>query len=65
MLSSTDLKLEEVIRMISSTPARIMKVDDRTGALKKGLDADIVLFDAGIGIRMTMVRGRIVHRTGL
>jgi N-acetylglucosamine-6-phosphate deacetylase len=65
MLSSTDLKLEEVIRMISSTPARIMKVDDRTGSLKKGLDADIVLFDAGIGIRMTMVRGRIVHRTGL
>lgn len=61
MLASTGLPMQEVIRMISATPARIMGMDDRTGSLKAGMDADIVLFDADIDIRMTMVKGRIVH----
>ena len=32
------------IRSITVNPARIMGIDDRVGALKAGLDADIVLW---------------------
>jgi N-acetylglucosamine-6-phosphate deacetylase len=52
--------LPETIQMITTTPARIMGIDKTKGALEKGKDADIVIFDEDIHIKMTMVNGRIV-----
>jgi len=53
--------LPETIRMITLTPARIMGIEKTKGSLAKGKDADVVIFDDDINIRMTMVGGNIVY----
>jgi N-acetylglucosamine-6-phosphate deacetylase len=61
VMEMADIPLMDAIRMITSTPARIMKIGDKKGSLTVGKDADIVIFDEGINIKMTMVQGRIVY----
>jgi N-acetylglucosamine-6-phosphate deacetylase len=51
----------DAVRMITSTPAAIMGIGDRKGALSPGKDADIVIFDEDINIRHTLVGGEIVY----
>ncbi len=62
MIQVGGVSLPETIRMITETPARIMKINDSKGVLQKGKDADILVFDDNISIRLTMVNGRIVYR---
>ena len=47
--------------MITSTPARILEVADRKGALVAGKDADIVLFNSDVTIQMIIIKGKIVY----
>ncbi|AXE19558.1 N-acetylglucosamine-6-phosphate deacetylase [Runella rosea] len=61
MVNMADVSLLEAVRMASTTPARIMGVDDRKGSLAKGKDADIVIFDKDINVSLTMVEGKIVY----
>jgi N-acetylglucosamine-6-phosphate deacetylase len=61
MINMANVPLIEAIRMITKTPARIMKVDDKKGSLTMGRDADILIFDDDINIKMTMVKGKIVY----
>jgi N-acetylglucosamine-6-phosphate deacetylase len=60
MITLGDVSLAEAVKMITSTPARILNVFDSKGSLAKGKDADIVIFDVDINIQMTMIRGRVV-----
>jgi N-acetylglucosamine-6-phosphate deacetylase len=62
VMKMADVPLIDAIRMITSTPARIMKVADKKGSLMAGKDADIVIFDQDINIKTTMVKGRIVYK---
>lgn len=62
MVNMADVSLLEAVRMASTTPARIMGVDDRKGSLAKGKDADIVFFDKDINVSMTMVGGKVVFK---
>ena len=62
MLRLAGTPLPETIQMITSTPARIMGIDKVKGTLAKGRDADVIIFDKDIHIRMTMVNGKIVYR---
>lgn len=61
MMKMADIPLIDAIRMITSTPARVMKLTDKKGSLSAGKDADIVIFDDDINIQKTMVKGRIVY----
>lgn len=61
MINMADVPLLEAVRMMSTTPARIMHVADRKGSLVEGKDADIVLFDENINIQTTIVKGRVVY----
>ena len=61
MVNMADVPLLEAVRMMSSTPARIMNVADRKGSLVKGKDADIVLFDENINIQTTIIKGRVIY----
>jgi N-acetylglucosamine-6-phosphate deacetylase len=61
MVKMADVPLADAVRMITSTPARIMNVADKKGSLVAGKDADIVLFDADINIKMTMIKGKVVY----
>ncbi len=61
MINMADVPLLEAVRMMSSTPARIMNVADKKGSLVKGKDADIVIFDKDINIQTTIIKGRVVY----
>ena len=40
------LPVEDVVRALSANPARLLGMDDRTGSLEAGKDADLVVLDA-------------------
>jgi N-acetylglucosamine-6-phosphate deacetylase len=61
MVSLGDVPLIEAVKMITSTPARILDVFDRKGSLAKGKDADIVVFDENVNIQMTMIKGEVAY----
>ena len=62
MLCLAGTPLAETIQMVTTTPARIMGIDNTKGSLKKGMDADVVIFDKDIHIKMTIINGKIVYR---
>jgi N-acetylglucosamine-6-phosphate deacetylase len=59
MMKMAEVPMVEAIRMITHTPARIMKMDDKIGSLKPGMDADINIFDQHIQISRTLLKGSI------
>ena len=61
MVQVAEVPLIKAIRMASETPARIMKMEKK-GVLKKGNDADIVIFDENVHIAAAIVNGEIVYK---
>ena len=61
MLQLAGCSLPDAIRMITATPAEIMKIENSKGSLTKGKDADIVIFDDDIHIKKTIIGGRIIY----
>jgi N-acetylglucosamine-6-phosphate deacetylase len=61
MLHLADVPLVDAIKMITSTPARIIGVADKKGSLAKGKDADLVIFDDKINIQATYIMGKEVY----
>jgi N-acetylglucosamine-6-phosphate deacetylase len=61
MIRLAGIPLSETIQMITSTPARIMGIDKTKGSLTRGKDADVIIFNNDINVKMTMVGGRIVY----
>jgi N-acetylglucosamine-6-phosphate deacetylase len=61
MINLAGVPVPDAVRMMTSTPAAIMKVDDKKGSLLAGKDADIVIFDDQINIDTTIVRGKIIY----
>ena len=59
MVEKAEVPLVEAIRMITHTPARIMKLDNKIGTLAAGMDADIVIFDENIRISRTVIKGKL------
>lgn len=62
MINMADVPLIDAVRMMTSTPARIMGVLDKKGTLAVGKDADIVIFDEDINIQTTIVNGNILYQ---
>jgi N-acetylglucosamine-6-phosphate deacetylase len=52
------LPVTEVAAAASTTPARVLGIGDRTGALRPGLAADLVVCDDDFRLRAVMRRGR-------
>ncbi len=61
MISMAEVSLTDAIKMMTATPARILGISGKKGALAAGKDADIVIFDSNINIAMTMIKGRVVY----
>ena len=57
------IPLADAVRMASETPARIMGVDDRKGALQKDMDADVLILDRELNIRAAWAMGRLEEDT--
>jgi N-acetylglucosamine-6-phosphate deacetylase len=63
MITEASVSLTDAIRMITSTPARILGISDSKGTIAIGKDADLVIFDNQINVSLTMINGRIVYNT--
>lgn len=61
MITMADVSITDAIKMMTSTPARILKIADKKGTLAPGKDADIVIFDEDINIVTTIIKGRICY----
>lgn len=60
-VTQAGLPLEDVSRMASETPARIMGVYDRKGSLEQGKDADIIIMDKDINLVGVIQMGREIE----
>jgi N-acetylglucosamine-6-phosphate deacetylase len=54
------LSLQEAIRMATRTPAEVIGVQERKGALAAGADADFLLLEPDLGLRAVYRRGELV-----
>ena len=52
-----EVPVPEAVKMMTATPARVMRIDDRKGSLEAGKDADILIFDDNIGIQRVVIAG--------
>jgi len=60
MIKMGEVPLVDAIKMITATPARIMKLSDKIGSLKKGMDADILVFNQEIEMQSIIIKGNQV-----
>ncbi len=56
-----DIPLHEALTAASATPARSMCIAGAKGIIASGADADLVFLGPDLGVRKTMVAGRVVY----
>ena len=61
MIRLAGVPLLHAIQMITTTPARISGVEHRKGSLTIGKDADVVVFDSDIQMKLVMINGTLVN----
>ncbi|MES1223585.1 MAG: N-acetylglucosamine-6-phosphate deacetylase [Bacteroidota bacterium] len=61
MIAMAGVSLTDAVKMMTTTPARILGVADKKGSIEVGKDADIIIFDDDINVSTTIVNGRIVY----
>lgn len=59
-IQKANIPMEDVFRMASETPAKIMGVFARKGSIEEGKDADIIVFDRDINLTYVMQMGNEV-----
>lgn len=59
MYQKVEIPLEQAVEMMTATPARMLNVQDRKGVIEIGKDADLILFDEDVRIKMVMVGGNL------
>ncbi|MFC7364007.1 MULTISPECIES: N-acetylglucosamine-6-phosphate deacetylase [Bhargavaea] len=59
MLGFNGVTIEDIVKMASWNPARQLGVDDRKGSIREGKDADLILMDDDLNIRLTLCRGKV------
>ena len=58
----TGLPLKDALVMLTATPARSVRVNERKGQLKPGFDADVILLDRDYTVHRTLVGGETVYQ---
>jgi N-acetylglucosamine-6-phosphate deacetylase len=61
-IEATDVPIHQAIKLVSLNPARVIGIDDTKGSIEIGKDADIILFDENINVKMVFIAG--VSRLG-
>ena len=54
--------LGEMVKCASLNPARALRMEDHKGQLCKGWDADLVLVDPNLQVKLTMAEGKVVFK---
>lgn len=55
---------ETILPCVTSNPARVLKLNDRTGSLKPGLAGDVTLFDNDWNVQQVYCRGKLMVDQG-
>ncbi|MCC6145957.1 MAG: N-acetylglucosamine-6-phosphate deacetylase [Anaerolineaceae bacterium] len=55
------VKLNAAVRMASFTAANSLRLEDRKGSIAVGKDADLVVLDQDLIVKMTFIGGKIVY----
>jgi len=63
LVELASVPLPSAVKMISSTPAKIMSIDHERGRLAPKNFADITVFTKEFEVLLTMVEGTIVYRS--
>lgn len=60
ILQMTDAPMHEAVKMMTLSPAKLLRIDNRKGSICEGKDADLLIFDENVNVSLVMVRGRIL-----
>ncbi|WP_156305534.1 N-acetylglucosamine-6-phosphate deacetylase [Sphingobacterium endophyticum] len=56
------IPLVDAVKMLTATPARILKINNQKGAIAKEMDADLVVLNSDLCVEMTVVGGEIKYK---
>jgi len=67
--AANGLGVEPALRAITISAAKILGIDDKTGSLTKGKDADVVVFDGDpfeytSHVQQVLVQGEVTYQKG-
>lgn len=62
MSQLAELPIQDAVRMMTLTPATIMKIEKHKGKIERGYDADIIIFDKDIHIQHTFINGLKIEK---
>lgn len=57
----TGCSINDIVRMSSYNPSIIAKVNDRKGSVEVNKDADLIILDKELNLKMTMVNGEVLY----
>ncbi len=60
IIKFTDCSLAEAVHMATTNPAKQINVFDHKGSIAVGKDADLVVLDDKLRVRMTLVKGKVI-----
>ena len=61
MVQLAEVPLVDAVKMMTLTPARIMRIDGAKGSIEEGKDADFVLFGENIDVSHTIIEGKVIY----
>jgi N-acetylglucosamine-6-phosphate deacetylase len=61
VIQFAEISLPEALTMGTATPAEAMGLTGRKGTLNPGSDADVILLDDDMNVRMTIICGRVIY----
>ncbi len=64
VMAFAGLTLAEALPMATRVPAAALGLAGRKGVIAPGADADLVVLDSNYRVRLTLIAGRVVYRTG-
>ena len=59
----TGAPLDEIVKLATINPARVLGLDGRKGRLARGRDADVVIFDDDLAVKTTIISGAVAYNT--
>lgn len=62
LVKFTEKDVEYVLPMLTSNVAEALRISDKKGRIKAGLDADCVLLDDNLDVAATIVGGKVVYK---
>ena len=57
----TGCSINDIVKMSSYNPSIIAKVNDTKGSIEKGKDADLIILDKELNLKLTMVNGKVLY----